>query len=202
MSGRRHRDADRGQDLPRLEGGGIGALIELARADAALAALAGDVIGRAQAQHYGRHIVAGIAVGDISSERADVAHLRIGDQQRGLAQDRNFLREQIRGGDLVLRGHGPDDDVGAVGSHALELRHAGQIDEVVGGGKAKLHHRDQAVSASDGERVLAELGKQRDRVVDRCRAMVGERSRDHDRSSPRRALGCGNTAAAGRRYLF
>ena len=74
----------------------------------------------------------------------------------------------------MLGGHGADDDVGAVGADALELRDAGEIDQVAGRGEAQLHHRDQAVPAGDGARVVAELGEQRDRILDRCRAMVGE----------------------------
>ena len=79
-----------GDDLARLQRGEIGALVEVARRDAALAALAGDLIGRVEAHHHRRHVVAGIAVGDIAAERAEIAHLRVGDQQRRLAQDRDF----------------------------------------------------------------------------------------------------------------
>ncbi len=93
-------------------------------------ALPTDVVGGAEAQHHRRHVVAGIAVGDVAAERADIAHLRVGDQQRGLAQDRKLGGEQVGADDLVLRRHGADDDVAAVGADALEVADAGEIDEM------------------------------------------------------------------------
>ena len=90
VTGRRHRDAHRGEHVARFQRGEIGALVKFARGDAPFAAFAGDVIGGVKAQHHRRHVVAGIAVGDIAAERADIAHLRIGDLQRGLAQQRDF----------------------------------------------------------------------------------------------------------------
>src|SRR5262249_62158932 len=57
VTGRGHGNAHRGQDLARVERGEIGALVEFARRDAALAALAGEVIARPQAHHHRRHVV-------------------------------------------------------------------------------------------------------------------------------------------------
>ena len=168
-----------GQDLARLQRGEIGALVELARRDAPLAALAGDLIGGAEAQHDGRHVVAGIAVGDIAAERADIAHLRVGDHQRGLAQDRDLRGQQIGADQLVLRGHGADDDVAAVGADAFEVGDARKVDQMVGRGEPQLHHRDQAVAAGERARVLAEIGEQGDGFVDGFRAVVGECAWDH-----------------------
>ena len=42
------------------------------------------------------------------------------------------MREQIRADQLVLRGHGADDDVVAVLADAFEIGDAGEIDEVRG----------------------------------------------------------------------
>ena len=149
VAGGRHRNADGREHVAGLERGEIGALIEVARRDPAFAALARDVIAGAEAHHHRRHVVAGIAIGDIAADRADIAHLRIGDLQRGLAQERDLGGEKLGGDQLVLGRHGADDDVAAVGADALELGDAGEIDEVRRRGEAQLHHRDQAVAAGE-----------------------------------------------------
>jgi hypothetical protein len=149
-------------------------VVKLACLDAALAAFSRDVKRRPEALHDRRHVVAGVAVRHVAAERADVAHLGVGNQERGLAQDRD-LDGEIRGADqLVLGGQGTDHHVAAVGADALEVRQAGEVDQVVGGREAQLHHRDQAVPARDGARALSQLGEQRDRILDRCGPMVGE----------------------------
>ena len=130
VTGGRHGNADRGQDVARLQRGEIGALVEIARRDAAFAAFAGDVIGRVQAHHHRRHVVAGIAIGDIAAQRAEIAHLRIGDEQRGFAQDRQLRRQQIGADQLVLGGHRADDDVVALAADAFEVGDAGEIDQM------------------------------------------------------------------------
>ena len=88
VAGGRCRNRDRGQDFAGLERGEIGALIELGRRDVAGAAGPFEPVARAQRHHQRRHVVAGIAIGDIAADGAQVAHLRIGDQQRGFVQDR------------------------------------------------------------------------------------------------------------------
>src|SRR5262249_54956698 len=124
------RNAYGGQHFAGFEGGEICALIKLARGNPPSAALAGDVIGRAEAHHYGRHVIAGISVGDIATERAEIADLRVSDLQRGFAKERNFVGEKIGRDQLVLRSHGANDDVVAVSSYAFEFTDAGEIDQV------------------------------------------------------------------------
>ena len=106
--------------------------------------------------------------------RADVAHLRIGDLQRGLAQQRYLGGEKLGGDQLVLGHHGADDDVVAVGPDAFEVGDAGEIDEMRRRGEAQLHHRDQAVPAGEGASVVAPLGEQTHRFLDGCRTMIGK----------------------------
>ena len=135
-------------------------MIELARGDAAFAAFAGDVIGGVKAQHHRRHVVAGIAVGDIAAERADIANLRIGDQQRSFAQDRDFRAEKIGADQIVLRRHGADDDVVAVGADAFEVGDAGEIDQMRRLRQPQLHHRNKTVAAGQRPAVVAQFGEE------------------------------------------
>ena len=59
-----------------------------------------------------------------------IAHLRVGDLQRGLAQQRDRLAEQIGGDQLVLRRHRADDDLVAVLADPFQVRDAAEVDEV------------------------------------------------------------------------
>ena len=51
---------------------------------------------------------------------------------------------------------------------------AGEIDQMTGRREAENQQRDQAVTAGDGASVIAEIGEQGERILDRGRAMVGE----------------------------
>ena len=168
VSGRRHRNADGGEHVAGFQRGEIGALVEFARRDAAFAAFAHDVIGGAKAHHHRRHVVAGIAVGDVAAERAEIAHLRIGDLQRGFAQDRNFRAQQVGADQLMLGRHRADDDIVAVGADAFELGDAGEIDEMRRRREPQLHHRDEAVAAGKRAAVVAQFGEQTDGFLDGC----------------------------------
>lgn len=81
MAGGRDRDLDRCDDLALLQRREISALIEVARLDGAVARRAGNVIRGIEAHHQRRHVVAGIAVGDVATERAHISDLRIGDKE-------------------------------------------------------------------------------------------------------------------------
>ena len=80
---------------PGLSGGLVEAEIVVARRDPALAVRAAQDVGRAERHHQRRHVVAGVAVGDVAADRPEIAHLRVGDQLGGLAQDRRMLGEQV-----------------------------------------------------------------------------------------------------------
>jgi hypothetical protein len=86
----RRRNAYGGQHFAGFEGGEICALIKLARGNPPSTGLAADVIRRAEAHHHGRHVISGISVGDVATERAEIADLRVSDLQRGLAKERDF----------------------------------------------------------------------------------------------------------------
>ena len=103
-----------------------------------------------------------------------IAHLRVGDLQRGLAQQRDLLAEQVGADQLVLRRHRADDDVVAFLADPLEVGDAAEVDEIGGAREPQLHHRDEAVAAGEHAALLAEAGEQADRVIDGRRAMIGE----------------------------
>jgi hypothetical protein len=113
------------------------------------------MIGCAETDHDGWHVVARIAVGDVAAERADVAHLWIGNLQRGFAQYRNLRGQQVGADQFVLGCHRADDDVAAVAAGAFEVGDAGEINKVRRTGKAQLHHGDEAMSAGERAAVVA-----------------------------------------------
>jgi hypothetical protein len=137
------------------------------------------VVGGAESNHHRRHVVARIAVGRIAADRPDIANLRIGDLQRRLAQDRHLLREKLRRYDIVLAVHRPDDDIVAVLANPAKIAYRGEVDEMCGCSEPELHDRDHAVAAGERTGVLAEIGKQRDRVLHGFGAMVFECAWNH-----------------------
>ena len=134
---------------------------------------------RAQHQHQRRHVVAGIAIGDIAADCAAVAHLRIGDQQRRLVQDRQRLPDLVRRQQFVLGGHGADHDLVAVAADALQPGDAVQVDQMFGGGEPKLHHRHQAVAAGQRAGFVAQCREQFDRIGHARGPVIAERARNH-----------------------
>ena len=111
--------------------------------------------------------------------RAAVAHLRIGDQQRGLVQDRQRFGDVVRGQQLVLGGHGADHDLVAVAADAFQAVDAVQVDQMLGGGEPELHHRDQAVAAGQRPGIVAQGREQFHRIGHGRRPVIAERARDH-----------------------
>ena len=156
VTGGRHGNRDRGQDFAGLKSREIGALIEFGSRDVAGAGGAFEPVARAERHHQRRHVVAGIAIGDIAADRAHVAHLRIGDQKRRLMQDGQRFGDVVRRQQLMLGGHRADHNAVAVAADTLQRGDAMQIDQMFGAGEPKLHHRDQAVAASKRTGLLAQ----------------------------------------------
>jgi hypothetical protein len=88
---------------------------------------------------------------------------------------------------LALGCHGADDDVAALLADALQVRDAGEVDEVLGRREPELHHRDQAMASGQRPRVLAEIGQHGHRFIDGFRAVIGEGAWDHGQSLPGQA---------------
>ena len=175
----RCRNRNRGQDFAGLERRKIGALIKLARRDLAGATGPFEPVARAQRHHQRRHVVAGIAIGDIAADGAHVAHLRIGDQKRGFVQDRQRLGDLVGGQQFVLGGHRPDHDLVAVAADAFQPGDAVQVDQMLGGSKPKLHHRDQTVAAGERAGFVAQGREQFDRIGHGRGPVIAERARNH-----------------------
>ena len=156
VTSRRRGNRDEGKDFAGLEGCEIGALIEFRSRDVARPRRSFEPVACAQRHHQRRHVIAGIAIGDVAADRAHVTHLRIGDQKRGFVQDRQRFCHLVRRQQLVLGGHGADHDVVAVAADALEPRNAVQIDQMLRCGQPKLHHRDQTMATGKGAGLFAQ----------------------------------------------
>ena len=108
-----------------------------------------------------------------------VADLRIGNDERGFAEEGDPGGQEVGGDNLSLGGHRADDDVAAVGLDPLEIADRAEVDQMRGSGQPELHHRDEAVAAGKRAGVLAEIGKQGHGLADGFRAVVGETAWNH-----------------------
>ncbi len=179
VAGRRGLETDRGEDLPVIAGGGERALVVLARRALAPPAGAFQHVARVERHQDGRQVVARIAVGGVAPDGAEVADLRIGDLQRGLAQDRAGIGQRPGGDDFGLGGHRAEGDRAALDAHPAQGFDRAEVDQVSGLRHAQLHHRDQAVAPGDHQGLVPVLGKQPHRSGEIGRTVVVERSRNH-----------------------
>src|SRR5262245_3489967 len=83
----------------------------------------------------------------------------------------------------MLGGHSADDHGVAAVSNAFQLGNTAQIDKVLGHRQPELHHRDQALPASERACLFAILGEECGCLSERVRAVVGEWGRDHGHTS-------------------
>ena len=81
MAGRRRREPDRRENFSILECREKGGLVERPGSHLARAAGTLQYVVGVQRLHKRRHVVAGIPVGDITADGAEIADLRIGDLQ-------------------------------------------------------------------------------------------------------------------------
>ncbi len=179
MTGRLHRDRNGGQDLARLECGEVGALVEVGGGDIAASVRTFEAVGGTQRHHHGGHVVTRVTIGDIATERAHIANLRIGDHQRRLLQDRQMGGDLRASDDLVLGCHRADDQRIAVATDSLELADAGKIDQMLRRCKTQLHHWNEAVTAGQRTGLVAQFGQQFDGIGERCRPMILEFAWNH-----------------------
>ncbi len=123
-------------------------------------------------------VVARVAMHDIAADGALVADLGVGDQLRHIDQQRAVLLQDLRGDQLVLRGHGANADRVAVELDALELAETIDIDQMRRLGKAQLHHRQQTMTTGEDLCVLM-CGQQLDRVIHARRRVIFEFAWNH-----------------------
>src|SRR4029453_7897597 len=92
-------------------------------------------------------------------DRAAVADLDVADLLRRFGEEGAGLANQCRGGDLCVRRRRPDRESLALLLDARKSLDPADVDERLGIGEAKLHRREQAVSAGEhpGALTLQEL---------------------------------------------
>ena len=101
-------------------------------------------------------VVAGVAVGDVATNGAAVAHLRVGNQQRRFDQQGQVFLQQGGGDQLVFGGHRADADNPAAFADTAQLGNAVDVNQHAGLGKAQLHHGQQAVATGEQLGVIAQ----------------------------------------------
>jgi hypothetical protein len=118
-----------------------------------------------------------------AAERAPVPHLAVGDGLGGLGDQGRPTCDQRIGEDVGVRRHRADHDGVVLLADAAQLGHLRQVDHRLRGGEPQPHDRDQRLPTGQDLHVLTALGDGLQRLVDRRRPGVGERSGDH-RSPP------------------
>src|SRR5262245_17284382 len=83
----------------------------------------------------------------------------------------------------MLGGHSAEDDGVAAVSNTFQLGNTAQIDKVLGHRQPELHHRDQALPASERACLFAILGKECGCLSEGLGAVIGEWGRDHGHTS-------------------
>ena len=180
VPGGRHRDADRGEDLARLERGEVGALIEVARRDAALAALAGD----ADRSRRGTSSPPACRCRDRRWRRCRRACRRSAPAGR-----RSAARSRAGSGPCAASRSDAISSCWVViapmtmspPSARMPLSSAMPARSTRWPGVARRSFiiGIRLCPPASGARVVAEIGEQGDRFLDGRRAMIGEGSRDH-----------------------
>ena len=155
----RHADGD--HDFGFFEQGHVGTQEEAVGSHGAAAVRAfKHELGVAH-QRQGRVVIARVAVGDVPADGAAVAHLGVGDQLGGFGQQGHLGLQDGRMDQVVFHRHRTNDHGLPFFADAAQLGNAVDVDQVLGLGKAQLHHRQQAVATGQqlGIRpVLAQQG--------------------------------------------
>ena len=121
----------------------------------------------------------GVAVRQRPAEGAAVADLRVADLARGRAQDRDVLPHHRVVLDVVVPGEPTDGELVAVVAHVREVAEPADVDQHRRRRQPQLHQWQQRVPAGEELGVVAVLGQQRDRLVDRVGAGRRRTRRDH-----------------------
>ena len=119
-----------------------------------------------------------VAVDHRAADRAPVANLGVADERGGPREERAVASEQRVRGELPVAGEGADGDPVALLADVAELLEPADVDEHRRSRDAELHRGDQRMPSGQQLRVLVGPDEL-DRIVDRLRASVLERRRDH-----------------------
>jgi len=120
----------------------------------------------AQSQDDGGQFRGWIGIGQIAANRAAVANLRMRHMRHG------FVQQRLASGDLFVPLRGPVPRQCADAKHTagieadrVEFGDPVDIDQHAGLDQAKIHHRNEALSAGKEVRLVAMFGFQRKRMV-------------------------------------
>ena len=165
MARRWNGNADRREDLCLIARCEVCRFVELPRLDLTLAIAAAQSVFRVQQLHDCRHVVAGIAIGDIATDGADIANLRVGNLQRGFAQDRAGVRQIVRVDDTGL-GYGCTNGDRVSGNiETGQFVNVLYVDQVLRCRHAQLHHGNEAVATGQYESIACVVGEQSHRLI-------------------------------------
>src|SRR5262249_32722262 len=175
------REPHLGDHLVGGRGGGVVPLEELFRRDDALPArpVQHDLRPEQQGEQapFGRRI----GVGDAAAERAPGPDRVVPDPPCCPGEDPEVRPPRGVGGrrDGPVRGQRPDPQPVTVGAEVGQARYPGDIDQGARPGQPEVHHRDQAEPAGQDLGLVAEFGKQRDRLGHAAGPVIGERGWFH-----------------------
>ncbi len=143
-------------------------------------ALPGDHELGVERERRRRHVTGGVGVRERAAEGAEVAHLRVGDGARGLGQQQRVLPDERLARDVVVRGHGADDDHVAVVADPAQLRDAPEIHHQVGRGHPQPEHGEQALATGQHLHLpVSGRPEQGEGLLDGARCLVVELRGDH-----------------------
>jgi hypothetical protein len=117
-----------------------------------------------------------------SAGSASIANDRVGDHPFGIREDRQLGRHQLGLEQLAVPRHRPDPDLVRVLADVAEV--AGEVvdvDQVLRRSEAKLHHRQERMTAGQQARLGTQPGQQLERVLDaRCPFVLERCGNLHD----------------------
>lgn len=176
---RKRRHTDRDHDLGLLEQRHVGAEEKAVGRHGAAAVRAFEHEFGVADQRERRVVIARVAVGNVTADGAAVAHLRVGDQLGGFCQQRHLGLQDGGIDQVVFHRHRSDDHGVAFFADATQLGNAVDVDQVLGLGKAQLHHRQQAVAAGQQLGVRPVLAQQGHGLTHALGGVVLETRWDH-----------------------
>ena len=141
------RDPDLGQQLAAADDGLVGAAVEFADRDGALAVGRSDHRGRTGRGERRGQVLGRVGLAQRPADGTPQAHDGVGDHALGVVEDREVPARYIRVEQVRVTGQGADAQLVAVERDEGQLGQAVDVDQQLGLGQPQLHHRDQAVPA-------------------------------------------------------